>query len=196
MSNYKHIKQRGFTLIELMVTIAVAAIIAALAAPSFLQTIASSKLTSATNDLYTALVQARSDSLRQGERVTVCVSSDGATCATTTVTWSVGWITFVDGTRTSLATVDAGETVSYIAQPTDPAIVIQGNANFINYASFSPDGKSKAINGAFQAGVIRVCSTSGALSDDRRARELVVNNAGRISIRAPTTNPDITCPSP
>jgi type IV fimbrial biogenesis protein FimT len=179
--------QRGFTLIELMVTIALLAIIMSLAVPSFQQTIASTKLTSTSTDLYSSLLQARADAISQGERMTVCKSSDGSSCIVgTTTTWSVGWITFVDSTRTVNPTVDAGETVTYIVQATDPAITVSGDGSLVNYVSFSADGKSKQISGGFQSGTIRICSSSSALSDDRRARDLGINIAGRITISKPT----------
>jgi type IV fimbrial biogenesis protein FimT len=177
--------QRGFTLIELMVTIAFLAIVMSLAVPSFQQTIASSRLTSTATDVYSSLLQARADAISQGERMTVCKSSDGSTCATGTTTWSIGWITFVDSSRTLSATVDTGETVSYVVQATDPSITISGNANVANYVSFSADGKSKTIAGGFQTGVIRICSSSPALTDDTRARDLTLNIAGKITIGKP-----------
>jgi type IV fimbrial biogenesis protein FimT len=178
--------QRGFTLIELMVTIAFLAIVMTLAVPSFEQTIASSRLTSAATDVYSSLLQARSDAISQGERMTVCKSSDGSTCILGTTTWSVGWITFVDSSRTVSPSADAGETVTYIVQATNPSITVSGNANVVNYVSFSADGKSKQIAGGFQTGVIRICSSSPALTDDKRARDLSINIAGRITIEKPT----------
>jgi type IV fimbrial biogenesis protein FimT len=179
--------QHGFTLIELMVTMGLLIILMTLAAPSFQQTIASTRLTTATNDLYTSLAQARSDAIRQGQRMTVCKSSDGTSCDTGTTTWSIGWITVVDTTRTAATpSVDTGETVSYVAQAVDPSVVIQGNGNMANYVSFGADGQSKTINGGFLAGTIRVCSTSAALSDDTRARHITINIAGRTAITKPT----------
>jgi type IV fimbrial biogenesis protein FimT len=181
------LSQRGFTLIELMVTLAMVVILGMLAAPSFQQTIASSRLTTATNDLYTSLALARSEAIKQGERVTVCKSENGSSCsADVTTTWSVGWVTFVDGTRSSAASIDTGETISYVVQAMDPAIVIRGNSAMNAYASYSPDGQSKTMGGGFQVGTLQVCSTSPALSDDNRARRITVNIAGRATITKPT----------
>lgn len=181
------LSQRGFTLIELMVTIAMVVILGTLAAPSFQQTIASSRLTTATNDLYTSLAQARSLAIKRGERVTVCKSENSTSCSTdVTTTWSVGWVTFVDGTRSTTASIDTGETVSYVIQATDPAIVIRGNNALNIYVSYSPDGQSKTIDGGFQVGTLQICSTSPALSNDNRARRITINIAGRATITKPT----------
>ena len=79
----------GFSLIELMVVIAIAAVLASLAVPSFQGMIASSNLTSTTNDLIATLARAKSDAVRRGKRVTVCISANGASC-TTTGDWTQG----------------------------------------------------------------------------------------------------------
>jgi len=63
---------RGFSLVELMVTIAVLAILLAIGIPSFASLIASNRLTSATNELVAALQTARTEAIRRNVRVTVC----------------------------------------------------------------------------------------------------------------------------
>jgi type IV fimbrial biogenesis protein FimT len=192
------VKQRGFTLVELMVTIAVLAIILSLAVPSFQQVVASSQLTAATNDLYTSLTQARSDATRQGLRITVCKSNAAHNnCdATAATNWSAGWITLADSTRTTAnPSVDTGETVTYVAQATIPAIVITGNGDSAKYVSFGADGKPRDMNGGFVSGRIRVCSNSSALTDTSRSRELTMNIAGRITITKGTSVAS-SCPAP
>lgn len=71
---------RGFTAVELMVTVAVIAIVAALAAPNFNSMIQSSRLTAGANDLVAALQLARMEAIRSNGRVDVCPSTDGAAC--------------------------------------------------------------------------------------------------------------------
>ncbi len=182
----------GFTLVELMVTIAIFATLAMLAIPSFNQIIASTRLTTATNDLYGSLVQAKSEAIRRGTRVTLCPSTDGSSCQTTTPTWTVGWITFVDGTRTTAPTVDAGETVLQVTQYTSPSVVFK---TATDYASFSSDGSSRQIDGGFLNSTIRLCNPSKALSNDARARDISILRTGRVTITKPP-GIDMTCPAP
>ncbi len=84
-------KTKGFTLFELIVTIAVAAIIVSFGVPGFTSIVQNNRAVTHTNDLVTALNLARSEATRRGAEVQVCPSDDAATCSATT-DWSDGWI--------------------------------------------------------------------------------------------------------
>jgi type IV fimbrial biogenesis protein FimT len=84
-------KMKGFTLFELMVTLAVAAIILSFGVPGFMSFIQNNRAATHTNDLITALNLARSEATRRSATVTVCSSDDGATCSDSN-DWSTGWI--------------------------------------------------------------------------------------------------------
>jgi type IV fimbrial biogenesis protein FimT len=83
----------GFTLVELMVTIAIVAILSAIALPSFSTAIRSSRLASTTNEFIAAVSLARSEAAKSNRAGRICASSDGATCGTN---WSEGWIVWAD----------------------------------------------------------------------------------------------------
>ena len=160
----------GLTLIELMVTISILAILMVVAIPSFQSMIASSNLTTSTNDLSNTLAQARSNAIRLGGRVTVCKSANGTQCDTTG-NWEQGWIVFNDPTRSGTnANVDTDEVISFAAPAQPSGIVINGNLNYISYAA---DGQTKQMSvGSVQRGTLRVCSTNASLSNAKRARNL------------------------
>lgn len=84
-------KVGGFTLFELMVTLAVAALILSLGVPGFRNFIQNNRATTHTNDLVTALNLGRSEAARRGVTILLCSSSDGATCSGSN-DWSSGWI--------------------------------------------------------------------------------------------------------
>ncbi len=170
-----------------MLVVSLLAILTSLAVPGFQQAIASTRLSTATNELYTSLLQARSEATRRGTRMTVCKSNNGTSCLSGSGSWSTGWIGFADPTRAgSTPSIDSGETVSFVVQPMPAAISISGNTNVVDYVSYSADGRSKTLTGSFTTGIIRVCSTSSALSNDTRARDLNINIAGRITITKAT----------
>lgn len=186
-------RAQGFTLIELMVTVAVLAIILAIAVPGFQSFIASSRVTTVTNDFVGALTFTRSEAIRRGARVTLCKSSDGASC-TDAGGWQQGWIAFLDTTRAGAsAAVDAGETVVAHFNATPTGMIVVGDAAFVDFVSFAADGTSRTLAGAAQGGRVRVCTSASALGNDRRARDITISPSGRISSTTPA-NVDVDCP--
>ena len=87
------IRVAGVTLFELVVTMAIASILASIAIPSFVDMIRTSHLKTHTSDFVTSLSLARSEAARRGNLVTVCKGTDGTGC-TTDGGWEQGWIVF------------------------------------------------------------------------------------------------------
>ena len=89
----------GFTLIELMITLAIAVILITLAVPSFSLMIHNSKVTSTTNEFVSALNLARSEALKRSNNVTVCRSNSNFSACSTVTTENYttnGWLVFPD----------------------------------------------------------------------------------------------------
>jgi len=84
----------GFTLIELMVTLSVAAILIAVAVPSFGSLMSNNRISSSVSAFNQTLNLARSEAVRRGRVVSVCRSSDQASCTNTP--WDRGWLVWVD----------------------------------------------------------------------------------------------------
>jgi type IV fimbrial biogenesis protein FimT len=80
----------GFTLIEMIITIVVLGILLGIAVPSFRNASLSSQLRSAANDFIATANFARSEAIKRGTPVTMCVSADGSSCAAGG--WEQGWI--------------------------------------------------------------------------------------------------------
>lgn len=186
--------QAGFTLIELMVGVAIMAVLLMVGVPSFQSAVASSRLTTSTNDVVSALALARTEAIRRGTRVTVCKSANATACVTSG-NWSQGWIIFIDTTRsTANATVDSGEVILASQAATTGNIVMVGSTGVPNFVSFASDGQAKLMNGTSQAGTLRVCSTAPALSDARRARDIAITASGRVTTTTPASVA-ATCPA-
>ncbi len=81
----------GFTLVELMVVVAVVGILAVVAAPGMAALLNANRLSGAAGELTAALQIARSEAIRRNARVTVCASTNGTDCVASTA-WSTGWI--------------------------------------------------------------------------------------------------------
>ncbi|WP_152225376.1 GspH/FimT family pseudopilin [Pseudomonas sp. SCB32] len=87
---------KGFTLLELMVTIAVAAVLLSLAVPSFTDATLSGKLTASANDLVAGVALGRSEAIKRNAVTSMCVSSNGSTCLASGG-WEQGWIILSGG---------------------------------------------------------------------------------------------------
>ncbi len=167
---------RGFSLIELLITLAVIVVLLTVGVPAFSTVVKNSRLATATNELTTALNLARSEAIKRGLRVSVCKSADGATCAAVNG-WDQGWIVFTDNNNNA-AYNSASETLLRVYSGLASSLSLTGNVSVASYVSYVANGQSQLINGAFQAGTLSLC-------DDRTGnvgRDLVLNNTGRVRL--------------
>lgn len=188
----------GFTLIELMVTVAILSIIVSMGVPALQGFIESSRLRSATHDLYSDLQLARLEAIRRNQRVTVCKANEALTQCNNTSAWHGGWLVFIDAQPGTSPAVENATDILRTHAALNGSIRIFGNGGANGtaiYVSFAPDGTSKQLNGAFMAGTWRICSTSSSLGNDNRARHLILNNSGRVVSESVSGVP-ATCPAP
>ncbi len=170
----EHMKQSGITLIELLITIVVLAIGVTLAIPSFNSLTRNNQITTASNNLVRALQLARSEAVKRSAPVTVCRSTDQASCAATGTAWQSGWIVFVEDTRTAGNTfgkVDASETANIIGAQEALSSVLQLTASATSF-TFNPSGRPAA------SGSVKVC-------DDRQGANgntISLNATGRVRL--------------
>ncbi|MEJ6022721.1 GspH/FimT family pseudopilin [Ramlibacter sp. PS4R-6] len=163
----------GFTLVELMAVLAVASILLGAGLPAFTGMIRSVKLTTATNDLFSGFLLARSEAVKRNSRAVVCKSMDGVSCSATGG-WEQGWIVFHDANNNGLR--DGSEEVISRMQALPKDLRLSGNLNVAKYISYLPSGETKLVSGAFQAGTITLCHPSLRGGE---ARNIVINASGR-----------------
>lgn len=172
----------GFTLIELVVTIAIAAIVLTIGVPSFQETINNNRLTSGANEFVTGLNLARSEAIKRSVTVTLCKSADGATCAAGGG-YEQGWIVFVDPNGN--AAVDGGEQVVRAYGALSGGMTLTAAAPVANAISYTASGVVQLagacpVDGAgFAQCTLNLCKPNYATS----ARQLVLGVGGRVRVQ-------------
>lgn len=156
----------GFTLIELLVTIALVAILLALAAPSFSDAALSSKLAANANRLAASANLARSEAIKRNAPITLCISVNGSTCATTG-RWEQGWI------------VLNGSTVLHQEQAASAGLKITESLGGVISLSFQATGV-----GSTQAN-FTVCRATPSVGSQERV--VSIRATGRTSVKKTTT---------
>jgi type IV fimbrial biogenesis protein FimT len=91
----------GYTMVELIITVAVGSVLLMVAVPTFFWVTNSNRVAAEINGLLGDLQFARGEAVKEGQNVTVCVSTNGTTCAGTN-TWQSGWIVFSTANNTVL----------------------------------------------------------------------------------------------
>lgn len=157
-------RTRGHSLYELLVTLAIAALVLTLGLPSFGTLLADKRLRAETDALFHALHLARKASIVRRREVTLCPSRDGASCDGGT-DWSAGWILFVNADRDGPPQVDAGEPVLARRQ-VDERVRIDANRRAFTLRATH----LRATNGT-----LVVCDRAGRAE----ARAVVVSYTGR-----------------
>jgi type IV fimbrial biogenesis protein FimT len=172
-------RHSGFTLIELMVTVTVAAVLLAIAVPSFSRLIASNRLATQTNEFVGGLNLARTEAVRQGQGVSIRSDSAG-------IDFGTGWKVFKDPTSTGAAPA-AADVIRHATTPagrTTLRRVTLASGTYTDATSSLTDRMYVAFNarGGNNAGgsaYFRVCdATNSALP----GRVVQVTAVGRVTL--------------
>lgn len=171
--NFPVTRVRGFTLIELMITVAIVAILAMVAAPSFSQAILSAKLNGYANNFMASAQLARSEAIKRNSTVRLCRSADGVSCAATG-NWKQGWIVFHDVNNNGA--VDSVDTVIQAQQALSADYSFTGDSYSLTFQSIGAGATSATLI------VCRATPSPGS-----QEREIKVSATGRSSVTTART---------
>lgn len=174
-------RARGFTLIELMVTIALMAIVLGLAAPSFITFQRNSDLTATANSFVAAVSAARAEAMKRQLDAYVVPCNTPATC-TFTDDWANGWRVFVPAVVSATPNPNAATNI-IVSQHDAPTNVVPTGLDQVDgrYIGFSGSGFLKQLNGAF--GVNSMLVVTHSITHEVRC--LIVNPSGRVRVFNP-----------
>jgi type IV fimbrial biogenesis protein FimT len=189
MRNSAH---KGFTLVELMVTVSVAAILAGLAVPSLRAYFLNNRLTGGANDLLHSFNLARAEAVKRQPlagglplNVVVC-GTTGPRLANPVCEYNTfrGWIVFVDANGNWQ--YDAGDTIIERHAVLDATVTVKADATS-NIVSYAPTGFANlAVGGINPTGFMVLCDSRGvnAVGSGSTARAVIISQTGRARVTA------------
>jgi type IV fimbrial biogenesis protein FimT len=160
-------KKNGYSLLELLITLLVFAILLSVALPSFTRQIQLNRILTETDNLQQSIVLARSRAVGLNQRVTMSHHGN----------WAEGWDIFIDSNHNGRRDEDE----EIIWSHTRPLQVsIRTTSPVENYVSFTGTGQSHRASGraggAFQAGTFILCL------EDVASTELIISRGGRVRL--------------
>ncbi len=169
----------GFTLVELLVAIAVMAIVLVAGVPGFQALVNGNRLAASSNEMIANLQTARMEAIRRNRRVVVCASANanagsGASCASAAID---GWITFVDEDRSNA--YNAGDTLLRNAR-LDAGVEVAGPDKVV----FRSDGLARDATGDLLDDSVRIWIDTSQPSSNVRCVD--IRTSGAVGVRTPT----------
>jgi len=180
-------RRAGFTLIELMVVVALISIMLVIAVPSFTSFISNYRVTSAVNDFLQGVTLTRNEALKRGRRVMMLPNDSGGT-PSVTGNWKYGWTIFVDTNNNQ--TLDSAEIAAgnliFQHLALDASIAVRDSGGSASppftdsasktYVSFDGTGYPRQLGGAGLTGGIVMTATAGPSVN---VRTMCLANLGR-----------------
>jgi type IV fimbrial biogenesis protein FimT len=192
-----HCSEAGFSLIELLTTIAVVGVLAAIAVPNMRPFIQNNRLTSAANDLLRSFQLARTEAIKRQQTVVVCASANptaaGATCSYGAFT---GWIVFQDGDVTTGVAADwqrnGADTIIERHPLLDRTITVKTDNNGIE--SYAATGFGNPAGAEIPTRNVLICDVRGNLVNGAFSveRAVVIAATGRVRVSKATSDVNTT----
>lgn len=189
--NMQRRSSSGFTLVELMITLAIAAILLMVAVPNLSAYRRNAELTAAANTLMASLNTARSEAMKRGRNAMIVPTNNASS-------WNDGWVVFVDIDRSQNFNESTDAVVSsQVALPAGMSVSgVNSATGATPYIMFDASGYSRLKAGGFGALTLTIARTEGTVSEQLdQTRRVVIASTGRVRMCKPISASDANCAS-
>jgi len=174
-NNEKHKSQSGFSLVELMIVVMIASVIATIGVPAMTETVKNNRVRAQADRILATLNLTRSEAVKRNLPVSICRSSNGTSC---TGNWVDGWIVFTNTDGDNTVDVGVDEVIR----------VFEGlNVGYTLGGTITADVLTYFGDGSYAggAGIINICSPDAIPSQGWR---LLLNTVGRARAKQGTSS--------
>ena len=165
----EHTRQAGLTLPEVLITLAIVAVLISSTVPSMKSLIASQRVSSIAREIYSCFMLARSEAVKRRQAVSLCKSTDGQVCAESGNNWETGWLIFTDADSDGVLETGDQLIKTFGALPAGVTLIWNQGLS----AGYNSLGLARL------AGSFVLCESTASGVD---ARELVLSLTGRLRV--------------
>lgn len=168
----RSVRQAGVTLLEMLIVVAMIAILVSVGLPGFMDTLGRMSTNAAARSLNSAFSLARSEAVKRRLDISICASTSGTDCSAGS--WSSGWIVFIDANEDAngdTGSVDAGDTVIQVFEPLGD-MVTTATTDLLQY-------NSRGFGRNSSTETFKICPEDNN-ADNARAVEVMVSGRTRL----------------
>lgn len=175
-------QKHGYTLIELLITLAVSSILALNIYPNLSSLVAKERSTLLINTLAGAFAYARSEAITKNMTILTCQSNNGSEC-NPSENWHNGWIIFADKNKNKQREPDEILLRVYAAANNHTRATFKGSSNIKHYVKYKPSGR------ASPNGSLLICNPNIGVG-----KALIITHSGRVRLsKIQTDGSAVTC---
>ena len=189
MTSTNRQKHLGFTIIELIITVALLSVMLAIAVPGFTNFFQNNNLATTSNRFVSSIALTRNEAISRNTTVVMCNINASNNACDTNGLWETGWVVWVDLDNDNVIENpnDAGDVEIIHREEAMPAGYTLRATTYANRITFSPTGEA-AGDLASAADTFRLCDNT---QNAANSRSINFNAVGRAWV---TTNPVASCP--
>jgi type IV fimbrial biogenesis protein FimT len=196
-------RTKGFTVVELMVVVAIMAVVMAFGIPSYKSVTTQSRMAGEINDLATDIALARSAAVKQGLTVTICPSSDPtATPSSTTPAcngsseWNTGWIVFIDVTSNQTFNNSTGDVLlrTHSAFTGTDTLTSSATSQALSATTFNRMGGTLSFGNSATDANTGTLTLHDSTNNPNWRRCVILSEAGTITVDSPQNQQQTACP--